>query len=106
MEDPSIEADLCLALEMARHRPLRITGLETVPTAAEANESQSKGKRDTVGGTASAGVRTTVRWEQSIGMRMYIDPAERRTLDFFRRKFCLNEEVRTTMPHDWQFELG
>ena len=28
ISDPEIEADLCLALEMVRHRPLRITGTE------------------------------------------------------------------------------
>lgn len=92
IEDPAIEADLCLALEMVRHRPLRVLGIEQDTKAIQdAQESKiAKGKAEMGSSQAS----TFVKYEHSVGMRMYIDPKERRTLDFFRRKFCIDEKVR------------
>ena len=89
IEDPAIEADLCLALEMVRHRPLRILGIEQDTKAVEGEEESKISK-----GKAALEQTTFVKYEHSVGMRMYLDPKERRTLDFFRRKFCIDEKVR------------
>ncbi|KDN51344.1 hypothetical protein K437DRAFT_267162 [Tilletiaria anomala UBC 951] len=79
IDDPAIEADLCLALEMVRHRPLRILGTEKDTRGMVVEGNYSKSKPTGYGGDT----KNIVKWEYSIGMRMYIDPEEERTLDYF-----------------------
>lgn len=76
IRDPGVEADFCLALEMVRHRPLRILAVE-----------------QDLGPMAGPGQATSVHWQHSRSMRMYIDPEASRTVDFFQRKFCLDASV-------------
>lgn len=94
------EADMCLALEMVRHRPLRVkevlmddgSGTQIAESSWGTNEKRpwnagkGKGKEREVS-------ERTVTWEASGLARMYIDPREHATLAFFERHFCSDTEV-------------
>lgn len=80
IQDPAVEADFCLALEMVRHRPLRLLSVE-----------QDRGPK------SDSEQATSVHWQHSRSMRMYIDPTASRTIDFFQRKFCLDPSVSQSL---------
>ncbi|KAJ1034067.1 hypothetical protein NDA18_000939 [Ustilago nuda] len=75
------EADLCLALEMLRNQPLRISsfitdrGLVTEPTSVAYGHKQ-----------------TQTHWVASGDVHMYIDPHEPVTSSFFQRIFCFDAD--------------
>lgn len=86
-DDPSnskmheVEADLCLALEMLRNQPLRISsvindrGSGTEPSAVAYGHKQAQ-----------------THWVASGDVHLYIDPHEPVTSSFFQRIFCFDAD--------------
>ncbi|GAC99009.1 hypothetical protein PHSY_006606 [Pseudozyma hubeiensis SY62] len=71
------EADLCLALEMLRNQPLRISAVST-----------DRGSSPIVGTTN----HKQTHWVASGEVRVYIDPRESATWSFFQRIFCFDAD--------------
>ncbi|EPQ29616.1 uncharacterized protein PFL1_02835 [Pseudozyma flocculosa PF-1] len=108
------EESLCLALEMVRHRSLRITSIledrgarpaspDSFPTAGASRgfSRSSSMPQPSLGGhsqpvqrpSAQLGGTKETHWLASGEIRVYINPSELSTVTFFERHFCSDAEL-------------
>ncbi|PWZ00955.1 hypothetical protein BCV70DRAFT_199320 [Testicularia cyperi] len=91
------EAGLCLALEMLRHRPLRIASIITdrgTPTSKAGADSSNLAKVSSFSQSLSQStVERRTHWVSSGDVRVFLDPHQPSTTAFFQQLFCFDTEL-------------